>query len=1321
MRVRVFIFFAIAGWTVGARPLPSPALAARLRDPVEIFGIVHWGPNTFTTRQWGVGNESPDLVRAPNFDADQIVRACKAGGLQGLVIVAKHHDGMCLWPTKTTDYRIGWDYLGKMVAACRAHGLKHGFYVSPWDRNRADYGSPAYVDVFWRQVLEVTSGAYGDIWELWLDSANGGSGWYGGARDVRSIEDSYYHIDGLVRKVREYQPGVCVFFDRMPGDFHFPANEKGELDSDARATFREKGEPATPGWPDGPKMGDPNGRHFSQPECDLPLRAEWFYDKAHDGYTKTPAYLMKIYLRTVGNGATMNLGIAPTAEGRLVDEDVRALAGFQALRTRYFEKRVQSGAFRAGGSTVRLEEPFNVIVMREDLSRGEQIDGWELRHHRPDGSRITLESGRSIGVKRIRTLVAPVSGGSLELVVTASGGEPQPVAFDLYEAPEKLIREIDASFMLEMTDLKLVCEKKNGWNLRLDRSVDVLAGYEYADIVLSRAQPAALPSVLLDFAMPKYDIRHLWRPGSANARLPTQDGESFSFSDGISHIYSLRGNDDHNRLTVAFDGDSGSMRCQIGIREANARIRCRSWLFEGDSGRRTNAVVRVRLDRRDVHWSVAVEEGVRWSAGDRKVCTPSAAAYDPLYSTCYTLPADSPAAVVAEELEKARRLGCVRLDDGKPSGCVRVDGCPGDMTENRRRIAESRLLANGRAVLGNPLEWHAYETPECAAGNFVNALFGVIRLSMRMQHLSGGFPAMAEHWIRFQRRYSAALLKGWFVPRHPEAGYPVLEGLSESCRIVAGYLPGFVVGTGPLDRETLVVDGTSTGSLTVDCPRETVFESYDTYGIRKEDVKVKAGITVVSLPPSGYLRWQTEGPVVPWPKRVSFEKGVVSLANATVERKTDSSLGAEGYRLTVTASNGVTIASGGEAGLFYAEQTLAQLKGEDGFCRVAEITDRPAYPWRGVHLDVSRHFFDRAVVTNLLARMATLKFNVFHWHLTDDQGWRIPMRSYSRLNTVGATRNGPDYVYDHEPGVYGPFGYSEADIREIRAFAKARHIRIVPEVDLPGHSRAVLQAYPELFCVTNGTAPVRSLSQDTLCPGNDASLAFARTAIDRVCELFPEAEVIHVGGDECVRKTWSACARCQARMKSLGLKNEGDLQGWFMRQCVKYVQAHGRRALGWDDMLDGGLAAGSLVMSWRGTKGGLAAAAQGHEVVMCPDECCYFDYPPDLGSADTHVYMPWKCPRLPVEKVYAFDPCAGLPAADRKLVLGGQCNNWTEYTPTEPDLQWKFYPRAFAMAEALWCGSEKPGYADFRARACILRERYLSQNINCAFFGKNTK
>ena len=444
-------------------------------------------------------------------------------------------------------------------------------------------------------------------------------------------------------------------------------------------------------------------------------------------------------------------------------------------------------------------------------------------------------------------------------------------------------------------------------------------------------------------------------------------------------------------------------------------------------------------------------------------------------------------------------------------------------------------------------------------------------------------------------------------------------------------------------------------------------------------------------------------PLVPYPATVRVGTGV---STAPVAVGHDATLGEEAYRLDVRP-DGIAIACSTSSGEFYARQTLRQLKRPDGTYPCVFIEDSPRFRWRGAHLDESRHFFGKEVVKRILDRMAAFKLNVFHWHLVDSHGWRVPVPGYPDLTVRGAVRPRPDWdpnVRDGEAGgEYGPFAYTRRDLEEIVAYAAARHIRIVPEIEIPGHSRAVVLCYPSFSCLDQETFMdmIRRVPEvdraAALCLGNDEVIRFLEAVLDEICDIFP-GTVIHIGGDECLRDNWKGCPKCQARMTALGLGSESELQAWATRHFTGYLAAKGRRAMGWDEILDGGLAEGALVMSWRGTEGGIAAAKAGHEVVMCPHEKCYLDYP--TGEPDDACPYPGFCrnARLPLEKVYSLDPLEGIPESQRKFIIGTQSLNWTESTWCESDLFYKMWPRTCANAEIAWTGAKVRSFADFKAR-----------------------
>ena len=462
-------------------------------------------------------------------------------------------------------------------------------------------------------------------------------------------------------------------------------------------------------------------------------------------------------------------------------------------------------------------------------------------------------------------------------------------------------------------------------------------------------------------------------------------------------------------------------------------------------------------------------------------------------------------------------------------------------------------------------------------------------------------------------------------------------------------------------------------------------------------------------------------------KPLGFWRGMFADTTGDINFETaaaDAKIKPEGYALRADR-RGVVIAAGDAAGYFYGAQTLLQLLPTAAFGGAratnqvwiipgVEIEDAPRFAWRGLMLDEGRHFFGKAVVLRLLDEMALHKLNTLHWHLTDDQGWRIAVDKYPRLAEISSKRPssvtpGDRKAQDGKP--YGPYFYAKDEIREIVAYAKARHIRVVPEIEMPGHGRAALAAYPELSCRAQPLEPrvTWGVEEEVYCAGNDATLRFLEGVLDGVCELF-DSPYVHVGGDECPKTRWKECPKCQARMKQHGLKDEHELQSWFVQHFDQYLAKKGCRLIGWDEILEGGLAPGAAVMSWRGMKGGQAAVEQEHDVVMTPTDFCYFDYRQFSGN-DGYEYIGGL---LPLKKVYAFDPCAGIPAYREKHVLGGQANAWSEYIWGQKDAEWKIFPRLCALSEAVWSPLEKRNYAEFCKRMERHSDRLARLGINAA-------
>ncbi|MEN8127214.1 MAG: beta-N-acetylhexosaminidase [Planctomycetota bacterium] len=433
-------------------------------------------------------------------------------------------------------------------------------------------------------------------------------------------------------------------------------------------------------------------------------------------------------------------------------------------------------------------------------------------------------------------------------------------------------------------------------------------------------------------------------------------------------------------------------------------------------------------------------------------------------------------------------------------------------------------------------------------------------------------------------------------------------------------------------------------------------------------------------------------------------------------------LGKEGYKLTVN-SNQIWIEAADKAGLFYGIQTLRQLlpteiykqsvvEGVEWVIPCVTIEDMPRFKWRGLHLDVARHFMPKAFVKKYIDLLALHKMNTFHWHLTEDQGWRIEIKKYPKLIEVGAWRK--ETVIGKNSGKYngkrhGGF-YTQEDVREIVAYAKERYITVVPEIEMPGHCRATLAAYPELSC-TGGPFEVKTnwgVEPEVYCAGNDTVLQFQKDVLTEVLALFP-SEYIHIGGDECPKSRWEKCPKCQTRIRAEGLKDEHELQSWFVKQIDTFLAGKGRRLVGWDEILEGGLAPGSTVMSWRGEAGGIRAAKAGHDVVMAPNSHTYFDYYQAERKTEPLAIGGF----LPLEKVYSYDPIpAVLTAEEGKHVLGAQGQLWTEYMPNGGHVEYMAFPRACALAEVVWTLAENKDYKTFYSRLLTHAKRLKNLEVN---------
>lgn len=447
----------------------------------------------------------------------------------------------------------------------------------------------------------------------------------------------------------------------------------------------------------------------------------------------------------------------------------------------------------------------------------------------------------------------------------------------------------------------------------------------------------------------------------------------------------------------------------------------------------------------------------------------------------------------------------------------------------------------------------------------------------------------------------------------------------------------------------------------------------------------------------------------------------------------------DGYSFEAN-STGISISGDTYAGTFYGMQTLIQLLPLNRSAALkipaVSVQDAPRFNYRGMHLDVGRHFFPVSFVKKYIDYITLHKMNYFHWHLTDDQGWRIEIKKYPRLTTVGGWRNGT--IIGRYPGTgndglrYGGF-YTQEEIREVVAYAAQRHITVVPEIEMPGHASAAIAAYPELSCFPEeptknyypkdcawaGDSTGKQVQQtwgvfdDVFCAGKENTFQFLQDVLDEVLPLFP-SRMIHVGGDECPKANWKKCPLCQQRMKENGLKDEHELQSYFIQRMEKYLNGKGRKLIGWDEILEGGLAPNAAVMSWRGESGGIAAAKQHHEVVMTPTDYAYFDYSQTTNEDSVTIGG-----FVSLEKVYNYNPIpAALDAEEGKYVLGAQANLWTEYIKNPRKVEYMIFPRLTALSEVLWSAPQKKNWNDFEKRMQVQFNRYnlWKANYSRAFF-----
>ena len=479
-------------------------------------------------------------------------------------------------------------------------------------------------------------------------------------------------------------------------------------------------------------------------------------------------------------------------------------------------------------------------------------------------------------------------------------------------------------------------------------------------------------------------------------------------------------------------------------------------------------------------------------------------------------------------------------------------------------------------------------------------------------------------------------------------------------------------------------------------------------------------------------------------KTINFETG----SSGNIQLKIDDAIeNDEGYEVSVSYDK-IVISGKTAKGVFYGIQTLRQLMPASIESQTNQTTnltipavsikDNPRFVYRGMHLDVARHIFPIEFIKKYIDLIAMHKMNTFHWHLTEDQGWRIEIKKYPKLTEIGSKRYGT--IIGHFPGTgndeteYGGF-YTQEEVKEIVKYATERHVTVIPEIELPGHASAAIAAYPHLSCFpeeptivskdmgskagkeaqANGTPKIVQetwgIFDDVFCAGNEETFQFLEDVLAEVIPLFP-SQYIHIGGDECPKSNWKRCPDCQKRIKDNNLADEHELQSYFIQRIEKYLNTKGKKIIGWDEILEGGLAPNATVMSWRGEKGGIEAAKQHHDVIMTPAHACYFDHYQVEDNKNEPLAIGGK---TTVADVYAYDPTPKeLTDEENKYILGAQANVWTEYMKTTNYVEYMILPRMTALSEVVWTPKEAKDWEDFRLRLNTMKDRYDAMGLNYA-------
>jgi alpha-L-fucosidase len=1302
-----------------------------------MYCLIHFGVNTYLDHEWGYGDEDPNLIDPVDFDPRQIVGAAKAGGFKGIIVVAKHHDGLCLWPTKTTTHNISqshWkngkgDIVKGYEEACRALGMSLGIYCSPWDRNNPAYGTPAYLAIYRAQLRELYS-HYGPLFMSWHDGANGGDGYYGGARERRNIDrTTYYDWDSTWRITRQMQPGAVIFGDIGP-DVRWVGNEQGHAGETCWATFTpqapDPGHKPANGYskyelaPEGTRNGD----YWMPAECDVPLRPGWFYHASQDEQVRTPAQLLDLYYASVGRGADLDLGLAPNKRGLLDAHDVRSLKAFGDLLRQTFAVNLAAGA-RLTPSNVRgndrahygpaflldndrysywatddgITNPsvefdlgslktFNVIRLRENIRLGQRIDSIAVDVWVGAGAPGDVSAGAPRGVSKVVPGDMSAAGQWRRIAVATSIGPNRLIRLGHNITTDKVRLRITGSpVCIALSDFGLYKEKlqapapvirreSSGMVSMVPGSASGASGAGGAasgrSVTASENVDARLPiHYTLDgstpgLASPLYTVPFLLaQGGTVKARSIDKEvaGDIRTQVFGISHSgwsivsapegsHGERAIDEDESTDWSTLGEVGGTQAPAGGTVGNTGGTPQNAPFPQDitvdMGKEQLVKAFTYLPRQDRKTAGIVDRYAFYTSEDGKDWEKvkqgefSNIAANPLQQLVLL---KSPVKARYFRFSALHTIGERGVSVAELGVVTRITG--NAQTGYNTQTAYNAQTGHNAATVGARPEEARYDlipypsSLEPREGSFVITE----KTGLIVQGRNGLFKNEADFLRQMIRGYlGAGALKGAGVLK----GSGALKGA------------GVLKGSGTLKQDNRVIPG-------------AIILAYD------KDISSPEGYTLVvdskrivlkaATPAGMFYAVETLRQLMP----ASVETGVGGKTATKMQPVSGMKTG-----------RGMQPVPGMKTG---PARTIS--------VPAVEIADQPAFAWRGMMLDVSRHFFSVAYVRKFIDRMALYKLNTLHLHLTDDQGWRIEIKKYPRLTeesgwrtlnsqdsaclSLAAETGNPDFDLDsthlrYRDGrmEYGGF-YTQEQMKEIIRYAASRHIEIIPEIDMPGHMMAATALYPWLTCDGDQGADGSRGFSNPICPCKDSAMQFARDVFSEIIDLFP-SKYIHIGGDEVEKKAWENSPLVHAFMAQHRIGTPDQLQSYFNDRMEAFFRARGKTLVGWDEIVEGGMDSSAVVMFWRpwARQSPLKATRNGNKLVMTPDGPFYFDAWPDRNSLDA---------------VYHYNPTDakyGMDEAEQKKVFGVQANLWTERVPTENRADYLVMPRMTALAELGW-------------------------------------